>query len=199
MRNANATPPARVSRWVPPQHGRSPSPTSGKAIDASGPTIRRSAASTSSAPAPTAGPFHTATVGAGNDARSAAGSRSPVGVATRGSGRAQAVERTHEERARRIVDEVVERREQPTARGTADVGERSGRQVDRGDAGDVRPPAQPPTRASASTSARSSGVSAHAVVAAALARTCSGEVAPAITLPTVGAPASHESASSGSV
>jgi len=58
---------------------------------------------------------------------------------------------------------------------------------------------QPSTRASASTSARSASVSDHAVVAAALARTCSGDVAPAITLPTAGVPASHESASSASV
>ena len=54
-------------------------------MEAAGPTIRRSAASTSSAPAPIAGPFHTATVGAGNDASRAAGSRKPVGVGTRGS------------------------------------------------------------------------------------------------------------------
>ncbi len=139
------------------------------------------------------------------DRRRGEGGEERRGVAQAGGGRnpwllgPDAVGRAEQERARGIVGEVVERREQAGARGTADVGERSGREVDRGDAGDVPPPAQPPTRARASTSARSSSVRSQAVVAAALARTCSGEVAPAITLPTLGTPASHDSASSGSV
>ena len=37
MRSASATPPARVSRCVPPQHGSSPAPTSGNAIVACSP------------------------------------------------------------------------------------------------------------------------------------------------------------------
>ena len=95
---------------------------------ASGPMIRRSAARSSSAPAPNAGPFHTATVGAGNDASIAAGSRSPAGVGdTRLARRRRRRAATHEQRARWIDGEVVELREQATARRPRRVGQRARR------------------------------------------------------------------------
>ena len=193
---------ARVSRCVPPQHGSSPAPTSGNAIVASGPMIRRSAASSE--------------LGAGADRRtvphrdrrrrerrrrSAAGSRKPdAACGTRGS-RAPTPSSARSSSARggstaRSSSSAssrphgAARRRRPAARATARWPRRASM---------TRLRLSRRRAASASTSARSASVSAQAVVAAAFARTCSGDVAPAMTLPTAGVPASHESASSGSV
>ena len=137
MRNASATPPARVSRCVPPQHGSSPAPTSGNAIVACSPTTRMSAASSSSAPAPIAGPFHTAIVGAERRPTERQ-DRQAHAASERAARPCRRPRRVEQDGARRIDRALRQRRDQLRAGGHADVGQRAGCERDGDDARSTR-------------------------------------------------------------
>ena len=204
MRSASDTPPVRGEplRASPTREAR-PGPTSGKASEARLPMTRTSAASSTSAPAPIAAPSQHRD---GRRRKLCDERRRITEPARRGQPRladAHSVARVDQQRTRRLRRETLEIGNEARARLAANVGQRPRRQRDDRDRRhQMRARAlasQAPDRASSLTSARSASESCQAPVSAALARTCSGVVAPAITLATAGQPASHESASSGSV